>query len=480
MKWLICTALMVCTVTSGAACNRDADSTQGAAHASLAASTLEWTEHVPADAAAAGHIAVRDGIAAYASLVIGIEPGTEEFRSLWRELSDVVKRRFGLDMSKFEGVAVFGNPAAKQFGAILEQVRAAGMTGESVGAHRGVPIQRTSNLGEPLEFAQLDVGVVVGTADAVRLAIDVQAAPETSLARAPDDHVLRSVVYRAGAGPMVFAATEATGFGMAGPPWLGIRSVAVSVHQSSASTFGLVAALHGPAASLAGVETWVNTALDEAASELHAFEASARSGPDGFQEMASVMAGHGWRRFRGSMSMKTDGEYLTLESPGLGAHMFVAGTLAAVAIPAFVKYLRRAQSAEAQLQVDKIVKGAQLYYASERVDSTGQLMAPSFPPSAKATPEGSACDHPDEVYPARPELWDSPTWRALGFSVDDTHRYQYRFDSEGSGDSAKFVVTAHGDLDCDGEYSTFQRIGYGSESSRTVEMAPLEVEREFE
>jgi hypothetical protein len=56
----------------------------------------------------------------------------------------------------------------------------------------------------------------------------------------------------------------------------------------------------------------------------------------------------------------------------------------------------------------------------------------------------------------------------LQFSVDDPHYYSFQYELGKDGES--FTVTARGDLDCDGEYSTFSMEGRieGGEISGTA------------
>ncbi len=55
--------------------------------------------------------------------------------------------------------------------------------------------------------------------------------------------------------------------------------------------------------------------------------------------------------------------------------------------------------------------------------------------------------------------WDTPTWQALAFAIDDPHWYSYQYDSSGVGSNAMFTARAVGDLDGDGVLSTFERSG---------------------
>jgi hypothetical protein len=82
--------------------------------------------------------------------------------------------------------------------------------------------------------------------------------------------------------------------------------------------------------------------------------------------------------------------------------------------------------------------------------------------SSPATPaKGACCGQPgDQCNPQRyAEAWMTPAWSALNFSQDDPFRFSYEFVSAGVGKDAIFTVSAYGDLDCDGDYSTFLRAG---------------------
>lgn len=63
--------------------------------------------------------------------------------------------------------------------------------------------------------------------------------------------------------------------------------------------------------------------------------------------------------------------------------------------------------------------------------------------------------------PHKPEssLWETGGWKELGFSMNQPFRYQYQIISSGKGPNAKFTIRAHGDLDCDGVWSTYELWG---------------------
>lgn len=79
-----------------------------------------------------------------------------------------------------------------------------------------------------------------------------------------------------------------------------------------------------------------------------------------------------------------------------------------------------------------------------------------FPVTHACTPAGTACDHPDRRFPVDHEVWNTPTWNALLFQVNEPHAFRYCFESKGTLAAAEFTVSAHADLDCDGVWSTFR------------------------
>ena len=45
--------------------------------------------------------------------------------------------------------------------------------------------------------------------------------------------------------------------------------------------------------------------------------------------------------------------------------------------------------------------------------------------------------------------------------MNDRHYFAYEFDSSGTLSDARMTATAYGDLDCDGVWSTFQKLAFG-------------------
>jgi hypothetical protein len=127
-----------------------------------------------------------------------------------------------------------------------------------------------------------------------------------------------------------------------------------------------------------------------------------------------------------------------------------------IAVPAFQRYKRRSQTTEAMMNLRRLYDNAVGYYQMQHANSRGDVVSDRFPESVPLTPSQIPCG---EKAPVVRSDWAHPTWEALTFQPLDAMRYSYQFDSSGIGPTATFTAAAFGDLDCDGVYSTFVRIG---------------------
>jgi prepilin-type N-terminal cleavage/methylation domain-containing protein len=124
----------------------------------------------------------------------------------------------------------------------------------------------------------------------------------------------------------------------------------------------------------------------------------------------------------------------------------IMGVLAAVALPAYSRYVKRSKSSEASLGVGAIYRLQLSYYENtqERSASTTFASCPVLPSTAPGSSK----------YPANVSLWmASSEWNSLGFVLDRPHYYQYQTDGSNTGMTAR----AFGDIDGDGVLSTFAR-----------------------
>ena len=142
----------------------------------------------------------------------------------------------------------------------------------------------------------------------------------------------------------------------------------------------------------------------------------------------------------------------------------IIGILAAVAIPAFMKYIRRSKTAEATMNLRKLFDSSVSYYQEEHSDRAGAPLPKSFPENAGPTPAGAGSGIFCPGGASQKHVPDSnefiaATWQGLNFSIDDPYLYAYTYESGGTGVDAEFTARANGDLNCDTVVSTFERIG---------------------
>ena len=141
----------------------------------------------------------------------------------------------------------------------------------------------------------------------------------------------------------------------------------------------------------------------------------------------------------------------------------IIGILAAVAIPAFIKYVRRSKTVEASNNISKLFQSSVAYWDSEHADSNQVLVARQFPVSAGPTPaQNACCGQPGDKCAPNPALFSvAPTWDTLNFQMDDPSYYWYQYVSSPppGGVGAFFRAYAFGNLNCDVIFSTFMRGG---------------------
>lgn len=164
---------------------------------------------------------------------------------------------------------------------------------------------------------------------------------------------------------------------------------------------------------------------------------------------------------------------MTLRLPSLlelALLVVIGGSVLAVMVPAFFNSLHASRLSEAVQGVQAIGAGAVAY--AER-----KPLPEAFPPAAPLTP--AEVPRGRRVADA-PGTWDHLTWAALGFSIPYEHYFSFSFESANSSDLASFLAQAHGDLDGDGERSTFEVRG-----QTTIDQGPrllpgLFIDREVE
>ena len=151
----------------------------------------------------------------------------------------------------------------------------------------------------------------------------------------------------------------------------------------------------------------------------------------------------------------------------------ILGILAAIAIPAFQRYVKKARTAEVAGHLSKMWTGATAYYLSDHSDPSGTSLARQFPDSASAPYDTECACMSGERCPGNASRFDEPPWVALNFNVSGPHLFMPRYAASGVGANAVFTASTTGDLDCDGILSSFYRIGRASALDGDVAATPV-------
>jgi type IV pilus assembly protein PilA len=101
----------------------------------------------------------------------------------------------------------------------------------------------------------------------------------------------------------------------------------------------------------------------------------------------------------------------------------ILGILAAVAIPAFLKYIKRSKTSEATMNLRKLFDSSATYFANDWANESGDMLSHQFPTTNGPTPAAIA---QNKVTTAEATWAASSTWVALNFAVTDPHYYQYQ------------------------------------------------------
>jgi type IV pilus assembly protein PilA len=146
----------------------------------------------------------------------------------------------------------------------------------------------------------------------------------------------------------------------------------------------------------------------------------------------------------------------------------IVGVLASLAIYGVRKYVTNAKTTEARNALGQMTKDATTAFAREKM--AGEVLDPgdsigganSFCTTAEATVPAAADAVSGQKYQSAPSEWaagdtDADGWRCLKFSVNEPQYYRYGYTSTDV--EADFTASANGDLDGDGDESTFSMAG---------------------
>jgi type II secretory pathway pseudopilin PulG len=139
----------------------------------------------------------------------------------------------------------------------------------------------------------------------------------------------------------------------------------------------------------------------------------------------------------------------------------IMGILAAIAVPAFSRYVKKARAAEAVGHLNKEWAGSLSYYVTDHTKAGGGVLPQQFPgPSATWASASECACQTGQRCASRNAVWTTDlVWLSLSFSLPDAHHYMPGYSGSGTGTSAQFTAYSKGDMDCDGTLAEFLRVG---------------------
>lgn len=160
----------------------------------------------------------------------------------------------------------------------------------------------------------------------------------------------------------------------------------------------------------------------------------------------------------------------------------ILGVLSAVAIPAFLKFVRKSKTSEGPINIKAIANGAETWYgANHTYANTGHPMRRHFPhdgnnsqvkngPTTNRRPTEKHCKGGFAQYKKDVTQWDVNPWKRLKFAIGKAHYFQYYYTYNNSdAKSPSFTVRASADLDCDEHLSSYTLSGKANAATGEVE-----------
>jgi prepilin-type N-terminal cleavage/methylation domain-containing protein len=131
------------------------------------------------------------------------------------------------------------------------------------------------------------------------------------------------------------------------------------------------------------------------------------------------------------------------------------GILAAIAVPSFMEYMKRAKATEAVLQLNAVGKAAkQTWGANSAYPVAAGTGMPVMNPGGVGK---GCCGGPNKHCAPSAGAWTGG-WAELGFEIREPTLFYYAYTGDGAA-GAEFTATATGDLDCDGNEVTYTLTG---------------------
>jgi hypothetical protein len=163
----------------------------------------------------------------------------------------------------------------------------------------------------------------------------------------------------------------------------------------------------------------------------------------------------------------------------------LAAVLSAIGMYALARYVRHAKTVEAISSVTSLAGASAEYYnSSDATQPTGASPTAvhamrHFPPSSHVPVPEDPLSVRGHRYQSNLADWAASPWRELRFSIVQPQCYQYSFEADGAGATAKALVSAQGDLDGDGVRSSLS-LSVAPDEGLTAQVAKTMIKKDVE
>jgi type II secretory pathway pseudopilin PulG len=451
LRWILLAASLTACASSA---TRSTDKAAIGAAAICAEPSPRTIENPATMAALLSHIPDK----AVAGIIIGPKTMSSSMPLLEdasvKEALAYIKPREGVDVAGFDGLVGFAtsldekNPSVAVFVRVPITRILKGTTAKTISGVAVVAIEKE------LFAATLTDGVLVGTLQGVEAGILAARDPNAALSATSALSALISLV-KNGAGVALQAAVAS----VPDPQVAGMAAM-FGVASANLSWDGLVVrmVIEGDAAKLPQVSAMIQLGLGQLVQSAADERKKAEDGDSTTAGAVAIWAHGSAVDLAAKLQPKQDGNRLTVEyrlpesSAVRNSSMAVAtmGILAAVAVPAFSKYVAKSKSAEAVSNLEAISVALTSQYVALSAKQQKQFR---FPVTDWA-PAASCCGEAQQQCDATVAFAGDP-WKSLGFSPSGKVNYQYRITGKGVGKRATVRIEARGDLNCNQVFSSF-------------------------
>jgi type IV pilus assembly protein PilA len=373
---------------------------------------------------------------------MGLDDATRA--SLDKELREYIGRYIGADLSKVQYAVMFvsGPPP---MGAVLIKSVSGTLTLPGAADVDGAKLW-VVDPNQGISLAMKGDTIVLGLDPAVRAVLETLAQKRKNIVAA--NKALVDWLKKETPGAVIgFAGIMPKGLPLP-PEVAGLQRVAASLGRN-----GVRAAIEGDDATISGLQGLADQALAEMLSEANRARDAAIKGDLPAPEGAGAIISAAYAKsYAAKLKPKREGNRLSgaFELPFVGGGaeetmtvVAIVGILAAIAVPAFMDYMKHSKKTESALQLNKLGKNLKVYHTVKESFPVGET---------PLTPATSCCTGPTFKCTTTPADWDNPLWKELDFQIDEPHLFQYRYQSDGKTAHAEAI----GDLDCDGVAITYK------------------------